>query len=326
VNPRTDGLNRTASVLGASVGDPVRTVFLGSGAFGGPALRRLAEHPSVALVGVVTAPPRPVGRRQVLTRTPIGALADELGLAPVLAPERLRAAEAISEILALEPGLAVLADYGQIVPAALLDLAHGALNLHPSALPRWRGAAPIPATILAGDRATAVTLMRMDAGLDTGPLLARVEVPLAGDERAPDLEARLSGLAGDLLDRSLGPWVRGELRAVPQPGDGVELTRPLRRTDGRLDPERPASALERQVRAYLPWPGTFLELDEQRLVVTAASVGPSEPGDIPGALVRHGRRPALVTSDGRLVLEWVTPQGKRPMTGEDWLRGRRDPG
>ena len=113
---------------------------------------------------------------------------------------------------------------------------------------------------------------------------------------------------------------------MPQLVDGVELTRPLRRADGRLDPTLPAAALERQVRAYLPWPRTFLEHDGQRLVVTAASIGPEEPGDIPGALVRHGQRPALVTADGRLVLEWVTPEGKRPMTGEDWLRGRRVPG
>ena len=326
MKPRTDGLRRAASVPGSSVGDPVRTVFLGSGVFGVPTLRRLAEHPSVELVSVVTAPPRPVGRRQVLTSTPIGVLAVELGLAPVLTPARLRAPEGIAEILALAPGLAVLADYGQIVPPALLDLPHGALNLHPSALPRWRGAAPIPATILAGDRETAVTLMRMDAGLDTGPVVARVDVPLTGDERTPDLEARLAGIAGELLNRSLGPWLRGELVAEPQPADGVELTRPLRREDGRLDPMLPAATLERQVRACLPWPGTFLVLDGQRLVVIAASVAPSEAGDVPGALGRHGQRPALATADGRLVLEWVTPEGRRPMTGEDWLRGQRGQG
>ena len=244
----------------------------------------------------MTAPPRPVGRRQVLTPTPIGALAAELGLAPVLTPARLRAPESIAEILALAPGLAVLADYGQIVPPALLDLPHGALNLHPSALPRWRGAAPIPATILAGDRETAVTLMRMDAGLDTGPVVARVDVPLAGDERAPDLEARLAEIAGELLDRNLGPWLRGELPAVPQPVEGVELTRPLRREDGRLDPTRPAAALERQVRAYLPWPGTFVELDGQRLVVTRGVRRPSEPGDVPArSWSATGDRPALAT-------------------------------
>jgi methionyl-tRNA formyltransferase len=325
VSRRTEGPGRAASVLGASVGARVRTVYLGSGAFGAPALLRLAAHPDVALVGVVTAPPRPVGRRQVLTPTPIGALAGELGLGPVLTPARLRAPEAIAGVLELRPGLAVLADYGQLVPPALLGLPHGALNLHPSALPRWRGAAPVPSTILAGDAATAVTLMRMDAGLDTGPVVGRVDVPLTGDERAPELEARLAAVAAELLDASLGAWLRGELAAVPQADDGVTLTRPLRREDGRLDASEPAAALERRVRAYLPWPGTFLELEGERLVVTEARVAPSVPGDVPGRLVRHGSLPALATADGRLVLAGVTPAGRRAMTGEDWLRGRRDP-
>jgi methionyl-tRNA formyltransferase len=303
----------------------VRTVFLGSGSFGAPALRRLAAHPSVEIVGVVTAPVRPAGRGRVPTPTPIAALAAELLLEPVLMPARIRAPEAIEAVLALRPGLAVLADYGQIVPPALLDLPHGALNLHPSALPRWRGASPVPATILASDAATAVTLMRMDAGLDTGPIVAQAPVPLAGHEAAPDLEARLAALAAEILAGSLDAWLAGTLVARPQPSEGVTLTRPLRREDGRLDPSSPAVVLERRVRAYLPWPGTFLESEGERLVVTAASLAPSEPGDIPGRLVRHGDRPALATADGRLVLEVVTPPGKRPMSGADYLRGRRRP-
>ena len=303
----------------------VRTVFLGSGSFGAPALRCLAAHPSVEIVGIVTAPVRPAGRGRVPTSTPIAALAAELLLAPMLTPAQLRAPEAVEAVLALRPGLAVLADYGQIVPPALLDLPHGALNLHPSALPRWRGASPVPATILAGDAATAVTLMRMDAGLDTGPIVAQATVSLAGDETAPDLEARLAALGADLLAASLDAWLAGALVPQPQPPEGVTLSRPLRREDGRLDPSVPAVALERRVRAYLPWPGTFLESEEERLVVTAASLAPSEPGDIPGRLVPHGDRPALATVDGRLVLDAVTPPGRRPMSGADYLRGRRRP-
>ena len=308
---------------GGPAGERVRTVFLGSGAFGGPSLRRLAAHPRIELCGVVTAPVRPTGRHAVLTPTPIAALATELGVSSVLMPERLRAAGAIDTVLALVPGLVVLADYGQIVPPPLLGLLHGALNLHPSLLPRWRGASPIPAAIAAGDASTGVTLMRMDAGLDTGPIVAQVDVALGEGETAPALEARLADVAADLLERSLGPWLDRELKARPQPIDGAILTRPLRRADGRLDPTRPAAELERLVRAYLPWPGTDLEIDGERLVIGAATVAPAEPGDAPGRLVRHGDRPALATVDGRLVLDMVTPPGRRPMGGADWLRGRR---
>lgn len=306
-------------------GDRVRTVYLGSGAFGTPVLRRLAAHPRIELVGVVTAPPRPVGKHQVPTPTPIGALAAELGIRPVLMPPRLRAPGAIDEILALEPGLAVLADYGQIVPPALLDLPHGALNLHPSVLPRWRGASPIPATILAADVSTAVTLMRMDAGLDTGPIVAQEEVGLDGNETGPELEVRLAAIAASLLERSLGPWLDGALAAVPQATDGVILTRPLRRADGLLDPSRPAAELERRVRAYRPWPGTFVDLDDVRLVVSEATAVPGEPADVAGRLVRAGNRPALATTDGRLVLQAVTQPGKRTMSGAEWLRGWHGP-
>ena len=272
---------------------------------------------------MVTAPARPVGRHAVLTPTPVAALASGLGIERVLTPERLRAPEAIAGVLALEPSLAVLADYGQIVPRPLLGLPRGALNLHPSALPRFRGASPVPATIAAGDAATAVSLMRMDAGLDTGPLLAQLPMPLTGRETLPDLESRLAEAAADLLDRSLSPWLDGVLPAVPQDEDGASLTRPLRRADGRLDPSRPAVELERLVRAYQPWPGTFAELGDERLGVTAARVEAGAPGDVQGAIVRHGVEPALVTADGRLVLERVTPPGRRPMPGADWLRGRR---
>jgi methionyl-tRNA formyltransferase len=307
-----------------AAGGRVRTVFLGSGAFGAPALRVLVAHPRIELVGIVTAPPRPVGRRQVLTPTPIGALAADLRVEPVIAPARLRAPESVSAILALGPGLAVLADYGQIVPPALLDLPHGALNLHPSALPRWRGASPIPATIAAGDAATAITLMRMDEGLDTGPIVAQERWPLDGTETAPELEAELAQAGAALLERMLEPWLDGALAARPQAVEGATLTRPLRREDGRLDPAQSAAALERLVRAYLPWPGTFLELGGERLVVGAASLAAGQPGDVAGTIVRDGRRPALATVDGRLVLESVTPPGRRAMSGEDWLRGRRD--
>ena len=221
--------------------------------------------------------PRPPGRpvaegSWASPRSP--AAASDLTVGTVLTPERLRSPAAIEAILALEPELLVLADYGRLVPAELLELRFGALNLHPSLLPRHRGASPIPAAILAGDAETGVTLMNMDSGLDTGPIVAQARVALSGRETAPALEERLAREADALLARSLGPWVRGELPANPQPDQGATLTRLLRRDDGLLDATQPAELLERQVRAYQPWPGSFLETPSGRLIVLSADVEP----------------------------------------------------
>ena len=300
---------------------PVRTIFLGSGRFAQPTLGRLAVHPSVELVAVVTAPPRPVGRHRLERPTPVEAGARELGL-PVRAPERLRDAASIADLLALDPELLVLADYGRIVPPELLDLRHGALNLHPSLLPRHRGATPIPAAILAGDTETGVTLIRMDAGVDTGPIVAVERSTLGPADTTAAVEARLAITAAGVLARSIDPWLDGELTARPQPSDGATMTRPLRRSDGVLDPGQPAATLERRIRAYQPWPGTFFETDGQRVVILSGRVTPSEADDEPGRLVPEPSGLAVATVDGRLVLDEVQPAGGRPMSGEALLRGR----
>ena len=294
-----------------------RTVFIGSGGFGREGLWKLAEHPDVELVGVVTAPPRPAGRGGRTTVTRIHEAARHLDVRPILTPPRLRERDALDDVLALAPELVVLADYGQIVPAALLELRYGALNLHPSLLPRHRGATPIPATILAGDAQTGVTLMRMDEGLDTGPIVAQARVPLHGDETTPLLEETLELEAAGLLTRYLGPWLRGKMEATPQPEEGATLTRPLRREDGRLDPRGPGVALERQIRAYQPWPGSFVETDVGRLIVWRAEL--EEDGPPPGVFDEGG----LGTGDGwRLRLLEVQPAGRDRMTWEAFLRGR----
>jgi methionyl-tRNA formyltransferase len=299
-----------------------RTIFIGSGGFGVEALRELSGIPAIDIVAVVTAPARPAGRSGTLTPTPIAEEARLLGIGPVLTPERLRDPAATVEILALGADLAVLADYGRIVPESLLDFRHGALNLHPSLLPRHRGAAPIPATILAGDRETGVTIIRMDRGVDTGPIVAAEKVPLTGYETAPELEARLASLAADLLGRTVGPWVHGDLQARPQDGVDATQTRPLQRADGRLDPHRPAVELERAIRAYMPWPGTFLDTGRVgRLIVRSALVGPSASSDEPGRLVAEGDGLALTTSNGRLVLGQVQLEGRRAMDASTLRRG-----
>jgi methionyl-tRNA formyltransferase len=258
--------------------------------------------------------------------TPVAEAAIARGLA-VLTPARLRDAEVVGRIAALDPGIIVLADYGRLVPAAVLDLsAHGALNLHPSLLPRHRGASPVAAAILAGDAETGVTLMRMDEGLDTGPVVAVERLPLDGTEQAPDIEARLAEIAAALLAETLPGWLAGRVAAIPQPTEGATLTRPLRREDGRLDPARPAVQLERQVRAYQPWPGSFLDDGGTRLIVWRATVSRARPDQetaTPGSIVADGDTLALVTADGRLRLDEVQPAGRGRMLGSAYRRGRR---
>lgn len=300
---------------------PVRTVFFGSGAFAVPILDELGALAAVELVGVVTTPDRPTGRRAELTAVPVARRARALGL-PLLQPARLRAAEAVAEVAALEPALGVLADYGQIVPSAVLGIpAHGILNVHPSALPRHRGATPIPATIAAGDTTAAVTLIRMDEGLDTGPIVAQETWALGGTETAETLESEAAGRSADLLGRTLPGWLAGSIRAVPQATTGVTLTRPLHREDGRLDPSLPAPELERRVRAHVPWPGSFIDTDLGRLIVHEADVIAGQPDDMPGRLAADGDGLALTTADGRLRLRRVQLAGRRPMDAALLRRG-----
>ena len=320
----------TASpAAGAAATGPARTVFFGSGAFAVPILEALLDLDAVEVVGVVTVPDRPAGRRGALTPTPV-AIAAGAHHVPVLQPASLRAEAALSVISELRPDLAVLADYGRIVPEAMLDVPpRGFLNLHPSLLPRHRGATPIPAAILAGDARTGVTIFRMDAGLDSGPILAAEAFPLVGTETAPTLEARAAKIGADLLARVVPRWLQGAMAPVAQVEDAATLTRPLRRDDGRLVPNLGAAELERRVRAMQPWPGAWFELTGGRaamgrVAVLRAAVAPPRIGDVAATLVDDDGGVAISTGSGRLRLLEVRPAGRRPMSSPAWRRGRPD--
>jgi methionyl-tRNA formyltransferase len=318
----SDAAAESSSVARGPAESTVRAVFFGSGSFGIPILGALLAVSGVRVEAVVSAPDRPVGRKAVLTPTPVAARARELDL-PVLQPVRVRQPEALEELRALAPDLIVLADYGQLIPRMLLDLPpRGFLNLHPSALPRWRGAAPIPATILAGDTESAVTLMVVTDEMDAGPIVATEPLEVRADDTAVTLEERAAGVAGELLRRALPEWLAGRLVARPQATDGVTMTRPLRREDGRLDPCRSAVELECQIRAYQPWPGGYIETAEGRLLVWSAHTAPAEPGDVAGLVAAAGRDGlALTTVGDRLVLDEVQIAGKKRVSGAELRRG-----
>ena len=321
----------------ASASGPVRVLFMGTPEFAVAPLRALVEHAApgdrwpggLELVGVVTRVDKPAGRGRQVAHSAVKqfALAHEL---PLYQPGSLRQGATLDLLRSLAPGLIVVAAFGQILPPAVLDLpAHGCLNVHASLLPRHRGASPIAAAILAGDAETGVTIMRMDEGLDTGPIVARRALPIAPDETTGTLTARLAALGADLLTATLPGWLAGAL--VPEPQDEAQatMTTLLRKDDGRLDWTRPAAALDRQVRAVTPWPGAFTTWGGRQLkVLRARPLGAAEGADErqPGACFRVGEGPhaalACACGQGALALEVIQLEGKRPLSSEEVLRGQ----
>jgi len=299
----------------------MRIVFMGSPAFGLPALRWLAAAHEV--VGLVTQPDRPAGRGRKLAPPPVKALALELGL-PTIQPSRLRDVTAMDQLRAWNPELIVVAAFGQILRPEILQLpARGCVNLHASLLPRHRGAAPIPAAILAGDTETGITLMRMDEGVDTGPILAQERLIVAADDTALTLGVKLAELAGTTVERHLPNFCRGELPGRQQPDAGATYAPPLRKADGRLDFTLSAITLERRVRAFNPWPGTFAIWQGEPLKVLRAQplAASGAPRVNPGTVFRHPEGMGAACGEGALLLVEVQPSGKRPMAGEAFLRG-----
>lgn len=300
---------------------PARTVFLGTGAFAVPIVEAVASHPSVDLVGVVSAPDRPAGRGQRVRQAPVAALARTSGW-KLLQPSRLRSDDAVASVGDLEPELLVLADYGRIVPASLLETRHGALNVHPSLLPRHRGASPVQATILAGDTDTGVTVIRMDEGVDTGPIVVQKRSGVLDGETAPELEERLAAIGARLLVDALPSWLAGLITPRRQPELGATLTPVLRRSDGSVAWDRDATSIERQVRAYQPWPGTSSGSPVGRITIWRARVvDDSEPQRAPGTVIGRGRGLAVATGSGLLELDEVQVAGGRRMTAHEMRNG-----
>ena len=301
-----------------------RIVFMGSPDFALPSLRALASQ--YQIVGVVTQPDRASGRGRELKAPPVKSLALELNL-PVIQPEKVRAPESMTQLREWNPDLIVVAAFGQILKPDMLDLPRfGCINVHASLLPRWRGAAPINAAILAGDEETGVTIMKMDAVLDTGPMLAQRSIRLTREDTAGSVFEALSTLGADLLLATLPDFLSGKLTPTPQPEEGVTYVPMLKKEDGRLDFTRPAQELERRVRAMNPWPGAWFEYNGEPLKVLKARAGILFTYMIqsPGTRLLAGNLPAVMTSNGALFLEEVQPPGKKPMDGKSFLAGGRE--
>ncbi|HEU5441778.1 MAG TPA: methionyl-tRNA formyltransferase [Ktedonobacterales bacterium] len=317
-----------------NVANPVRVLFMGTPDFAVPSLRALVQnaargrvwHAGLDLVGVVTRPDKPAGRGRQVAVSPVKRVAQELGL-PVLQPGPLRRPEALAQLRATRPDLIVVAAFGQILPPEALALPRfGCLNVHASLLPRHRGASPIHAAILEGDAETGVSIMLMDEGLDTGPVLAQVATPIAPDETAGEVFDRLAEMGARALLGTLPLWIAGGITPEAQDARLATLTRPLTKEQGRLDWSQPAERLARQVRAFQPWPGAFTTWNGKRLQIERAHAvgmpaGAHAPGECFVAVEDGAARLCVGTGQGALALEVIQLEGRRALPIADVLRG-----
>jgi methionyl-tRNA formyltransferase len=312
-----------------------KIIFFGTSDFAVPSLEALSKDPRFEIFGVVTQPDRPVGRHAVLTAPPIKQFA--LSVTPVKTgahprlqqPEKIKDEDFQSWIKDIGPSCDafVVVSYGKILPQWLLDLpAQGVVNVHGSLLPRWRGASPIQAAIAAGDTVSGVTIMKIDAEMDHGPLLATVEEPIREDDTGNSLHDRLATLGADILPDVLSAYLDGKTQPTEQDHTLATYCKTLTRDDGKLDFTKSSRELERLIRAYNPWPGTWTELkaaEMKRLKVLAVRVAATTTKP-PGEFFIVNGRPHVACDHGESIeLVTVQPEGKKAMSGEEFVRGSR---
>ncbi|MCB9453430.1 MAG: methionyl-tRNA formyltransferase [Anaerolineaceae bacterium] len=297
-----------------------KIVFMGTPDFAVPTLRELIAHHEV--VGVVTQPDRPAGRNRQVQLSPVKQVALENGI-PVFQPEKLRLAGALETLRAWGPDVYVVAAFGQILSQSALDIPnYGSINVHASLLPRWRGAAPIQAAIRYGDSETGVTIMKMDAGLDTGPMLAKETVAIAADETGQSLHDKLALLGPKLLMTVLPDYLSGRLQPQPQDDALATFAPQVTKEEGNISWNMDAAGIERLVRAFTPWPGTFTFWNAQQLKIHAGTVG--EGAAEPGQVVETHQGIAIGTGTGLFYPSRVQLAGRKALSMPEFIRGQSD--
>lgn len=298
----------------------IRTVFMGTPEFSLPGLEALLESPDFEVIGVVTQEDKAVGRKQIISQPPVKKLASACGL-PVWQPRKIR--DLLPTLSGLSPDLIVVIAYGKILPRAILDLPRfGCVNVHASLLPRYRGASCLNAPLLNGDEETGVTIMLMDEGLDTGPILAQTKLPLAGNETLPWLHDRLARLGAEQLVPALQSYLSGRTTPQPQSESGASYVRTLRKEDGLIDWHRPAREIERQIRAYSPWPGTYTKVDDKKLKIIRAALFPGQlkEGEI-GELLNKNGQLAVRCGQGAILILELQLEGKKALSVPEFISG-----
>jgi methionyl-tRNA formyltransferase len=302
----------------------LRLVFMGSPQFAVPPLEHLLAN-NYQVVAVYTQPDRPAGRGRALVSSPVKQVAEARGLA-VVQPTSLKEGGAVEQIVGFNPDIIVVAAFGQILPQSVLAMPRlGCLNIHPSLLPRFRGASPVASAILAGDDFTGVSLMLMDESLDTGPVLARAQIPISAQDTTGSLTAKLSWLGARLLGEVLVGWIRGELTPRSQNEDEASYSGPITKEAGEIDWHLPAIDIWRRVRAFNPWPGCYTQWRGKSLKIIEAVPLNEEKTPKAGqvvALIKAGF--GVGTGDGVLGVLKVQLEGKKTLSAADFLRGQRD--
>ncbi|MDF2461287.1 MAG: fmt, methionyl-tRNA formyltransferase [Candidatus Saccharibacteria bacterium] len=294
-----------------------RLIYFGTDAFSVPPLIQLLSEDR-EVVAVVTKPDSRTGRGRELSSPAVKRLADARGI-PVLQPDRLPSIAA--EIKQLKPSSGVVVAYGKIIPQSIIDLfPKGLINIHPSLLPRYRGPSPIESAILNGDDVTGVTLMQLDAEMDTGPTYDAAKLQLTGKETRPDLYEQLAELGASHLSAKLDAILEGRIVPIPQDKSLVSITRLLEKSDGDIDWSQPADQIEREIRAYLLWPSSRTELAGTQVTITSAHTQPASGQ--PGLAFRTAAAElAVYAGEGSLIVDTLKPAGKREMTGPEFLAG-----
>lgn len=298
----------------------MQIVFMGSGSFAVPIVRAIRNVPEDQLVAVVTQPDRPRGRGQALASSPVKDAMRPTGI-PILTPEKVGDVEL--DLRNLRPDLIVVTDYGQYIPSNILAIPpRHSINVHPSLLPKYRGAAPIPWAIANGDTMTGVTIQYVTKKMDAGDILLQQEFEIDPDETSVALEKRLAEAGAALLLRALDHIRTGHIHATPQDDARATQARKLAKADGKIDWNLPAESIRNRIRAFQPWPGTFCESPRGNLKIIRADMEPPFAGAAGGKPGTVAEGPTVICGTGVLRLLEVQPEGKRPMTGAEAVSGR----
>ena len=285
-----------------------RIIFIGTSSFAVPILEKLIEH-KYQILAIITGLDKPSGRKKELTLSPVKQTGLKHKLS-ILQPKRI--SDLYDKISQLKPDLIITASYGQIIDKKILDIPHyGSVNLHPSLLPKYRGPSPIQTAILNGDQKTGISIMLMDEKMDHGPIISQKEIKISSNDTYQSLDKKLSLESASFLIKILPQYIKEQIKPQTQDESQASYSKMLTRQDGKIDWEKTTEAIERKVRAFYPWPGTWTDLNGKRIKILKAKA------------ISKKQEASLPTGDGFLTLELVQPEGKKPMTGQEFFRGYR---